>query len=663
MVTGIRSAGRISVLALAIVAALAAETDRALAQSGAGFRFGIGRQSPGGPYGAALAPALDAEATVLYAVRGARLGVGWNWASFPSAVSPDTSWNQLRGHITAGYGFSFAQKWSGWADGRWTFLRIRPEASRYFDPGPATSHPPHVRATGRGVGVAVGLEYLFTERTALELSSSWSRFEGKGELVDYGLPVVDPGRAWRLHLGLSWFEDRRTDMASNPGRASSATPDAWGVTRALGRGVGVASFGLLIPWAVNEYIRDRRFAWISPRSWRRGIAQGFGWDDNDFAVNYFQHPYHGHLYYSGARSNGFGYWGSFVFSVVGSWLWECCTETHLASTPDMINTGIGGATVGEASYRLSSLILDNTASGGERVGREILGALIDLPRAGSRIISGRAWRKGSNPLDPSDHIPGQLDFAVTAGVRRVPTEYGAGARGSRAAIELRVESGDAFDRLRRPFDHYEARVRLIPGEEATPATIEIRGTLASARSASERSALLLTQEFELENTTAYRRAGQAFSGTLLHKVPLSEQLDLQASAAGVITVIGSVDASHAAGAEIPGIQERIRLYDFGWGPSARLSLGLRDGARTLVGVEGLAARLVTLHGSNFDGFDAHHTTYRIRGTIDLPLSGPVGIGASWEEYVTLGRFENPELTGTRQSRSEGTFFLSWRPTF
>jgi hypothetical protein len=45
---------------------------------------------------------------------------------------------------------------------------------------------------------------------------------------------------------------------------------------------------------------------------------------------------------------------------------------------DMISTGVGGMSRGELSYRISSLILDNTKTGGRRILRD-LGALAFNP--------------------------------------------------------------------------------------------------------------------------------------------------------------------------------------------------------------------------------------------------------------------------------------------
>src|SRR6478736_1119539 len=81
---------------------------------------------------------------------------------------------------------------------------------------------------------------------------------------------------------------------------------------------------------------------------------GFVYDRDDFNTNQFSHPYHGSLYFDAARSNGFNYWESGLFTLAGSAIWECCMENTAPSINDLINTTLGGMTRGEISYRLAT---------------------------------------------------------------------------------------------------------------------------------------------------------------------------------------------------------------------------------------------------------------------------------------------------------------------
>ena len=77
-------------------------------------------------------------------------------------------------------------------------------------------------------------------------------------------------------------------------------------------------------------------------------------------------------------------------------MWEFFMETEPPSINDMLATSFGGIELGEITYRLSDLFIDNRSHGAERVGREILSGLISPMRAINRIITGEAWRHSSS---------------------------------------------------------------------------------------------------------------------------------------------------------------------------------------------------------------------------------------------------------------------------
>ena len=103
-------------------------------------------------------------------------------------------------------------------------------------------------------------------------------------------------------------------------------------------------------------------------------------------------------------------------SLAGAFVWECCGETHPMSFNDMISTGIGGIARGEVSYRVSSLILDNTKRGKGRWAREIPALLVNPVRGFNRLVSGDATEVKGNPVDRWDWRP-DYQFALRAGGR------------------------------------------------------------------------------------------------------------------------------------------------------------------------------------------------------------------------------------------------------
>ncbi|RKG67523.1 DUF3943 domain-containing protein, partial [Corallococcus exercitus] len=152
-------------------------------------------------------------------------------------------------------------------------------------------------------------------------------------------------------------------------------------------------------WSVNRFIRKRDWANVSPEVWGRNLTSGFEWDADKFTANQLDHPYHGGIYYNIGRDNGLSYWEAAPLTFFGSLQWEVFGENNRPSTNDIINTSLGGLAVGEVLYRLSSMILDNGATGWERGGREVAAGLLNPGRGFSRVVRGEAWRVGPTPRE------------------------------------------------------------------------------------------------------------------------------------------------------------------------------------------------------------------------------------------------------------------------
>jgi hypothetical protein len=97
---------------------------------------------------------------------------------------------------------------------------------------------------------------------------------------------------------------------------------------------------------------------VSAQSVRRNLRSSWVVDNDPFSVNQMGHPYSGAIYYGFARSAGFNFWESTGASLAGSALWEVAGETTQPSRNDLISTGVGGAFLGEALFRMSNLLLE-----------------------------------------------------------------------------------------------------------------------------------------------------------------------------------------------------------------------------------------------------------------------------------------------------------------
>lgn len=166
-------------------------------------------------------------------------------------------------------------------------------------------------------------------------------------------------------------------------------------------------------WAVNRYVFNKSWAYISWETILWNINHGLAWDYDNFWTNQFMHPFHGSIHYCTARANGFNFLESSIWAFGGCLMWEFLLESlgsknNPPSGNDLILNTSGGALLGEALFRISNLIIDESSTGFERVLRESFAFLIN-PASGFRFFSGEAFRKG---LPPKNY---NYDFSIPFG--------------------------------------------------------------------------------------------------------------------------------------------------------------------------------------------------------------------------------------------------------
>ncbi len=110
------------------------------------------------------------------------------------------------------------------------------------------------------------------------------------------------------------------------------------------------------------------------KRWFRNIfKRGPEWDHDNVVFNYVLHPYAGMVYFMGARSCGFGFWGSMLYSAAISTIgWEFGIEAFMErpSYQDLVVTPVVGSVLGELCYKGKRTIVNN---GYELLGSSALG--------------------------------------------------------------------------------------------------------------------------------------------------------------------------------------------------------------------------------------------------------------------------------------------------
>jgi len=313
------------------------------------------------------------------------------------------------------------------------------------------------------------------------------------------------------------------------------------------------------------------------------------------------------------------------------------------------------------------MVLDNTATGSERAWREIGAFLINPVRGFSRLVQGNTSRVYANPENPADRIPERMENVFSFGARVIGEGLITDSTAVHGFLNMEMISGSLLHLDRqKPFDFFSAVVQLNFSEKTGLGKIEIRGNLWHkdlAETESVTSKLILVQDFDYDNNNAYEFGGQGVSMMYLRRSQKSERNALVFSGAGSLMLMGAVNSEGAHLAEIPGVRERLREYDFGSGLGARTGvMFLRDGFRWIEASYRFQY-LNTLNGSNANGEDAYHIIQKLRVKGLFPIGiGRWGVGADWEIHLRDSFFSAEGVDNVRQRSPQWRFFVTWNPT-
>jgi hypothetical protein len=183
------------------------------------------------------------------------------------------------------------------------------------------------------------------------------------------------------------------NAASAPSHGASAPSDGVGEPRFVpSKPVDYALPALEIvgfDFLLNRFNRSvgsqREDYAVSLKTIRRNLRSGWGTDRDPFDVNQFGHPYQGSMYHGFARSAGLNYWESAGYAFAGSAFWEIFGEATRPSRNDQVASGIGGTFLGEALFRMSSLVLEQ-GGGLPRFWREVAAAAISPSTGFNRLV-------------------------------------------------------------------------------------------------------------------------------------------------------------------------------------------------------------------------------------------------------------------------------------
>jgi hypothetical protein len=213
-----------------------------------------------------------------------------------------------------------------------------------------------------------------------------------------------------------------------------------------------------------QYSEGHKVYSVTPSTAWKHLTKGpWGFDGDSFQVNQLQHPYQGTVYQGFARSAGLGFWESFAYTFLGSFVWEVAGETTKPSINDQVASGIGGSFLGEPLFRMASLVLED---GKDNPGfwRELGAAVLSPPTGFNRLAFGDRFKgvfPSHNPAtftrvrlgaSLTDHLVGISDNNVDQ--KEVTADY-------TLAYGLPGKDGYTYD---RPFDYFDFQFTATSGK-------------------------------------------------------------------------------------------------------------------------------------------------------------------------------------------------------
>ncbi|MGN6106131.1 MAG: DUF3943 domain-containing protein [Kofleriaceae bacterium] len=356
----------------------------------------------------------------------------------------------------------------------------------------------------------------------------------------------------------------------------------WATVHVLGVNVGLSLIGLGM---------GRTYLLITPGSVWNNLTSGWAWDEDAFTTNQFGHPYVGALMFNAARSNGIGFWGSAVYTFLGSMFWELVMETKTPSINDQIFTPTGGILLGEALHRFGQALRWRDGRPHQRA-RELLAIAVDPMGALSRTIHGEAWLVGPPPPRFGYVSAGwnglSLDFDEPSGERFQQT---LGRLHAALAISYGLPTNAAVV-PRRPLDYFDFLIEGDVSTDSASLSLHTRGLLWGRAFGYRRLRGIggIMASYDFANPDRLRIGAFGLGGGAVVHLPIRRRLFAQVTAMAAGIPYGAAGANVDAG---PGAN---RDYHRGPGASALLDLRFADRQRWLVH---LTARSFYIAGSPF----------------------------------------------------------------
>jgi len=312
---------------------------------------------------------------------------------------------------------------------------------------------------------------------------------------------------------------------------------------------------------------------------RSNLEHGWVIDSDPFATNQIGHPYQGAIYHGFARSAGLDYWTALAYDFGASALWEVAGETDPPSLNDQITTSFGGSFLGEALFRMASLILEDHPNPG--FWRETAAALVSPSMGFNRLAYGERF----DGVYPSNDPP--VFARAGIGVRRNAHVEDLGVLDdvdeAEAIADFTLDygfPGESSYQYDRPFDLFHFAASANSGQNGLPDKMTARGLLVGSAydwDTEWRGVWGLYGVYDYFTPEVFSVSSTALALGTTAQWSISEDVVLQSDLLA--------GAGYAAAGTLADVQED-RDYRAGFTPIAQIGLRLIFGTRVMLDISG-----------------------------------------------------------------------------
>jgi hypothetical protein len=453
-----------------------------------------------------------------------------------------------------------------------------------------------------------------------------------------GLFFVNTNTQAQDSLAISSDTNRLTNSATQPSLISADTFVP--TPKRFWRASGELMLAQVIPWSYNYFVRKADFAKISFKSIGHNLKfSNWVWDDNSFNTNQFAHPYHGGIYFSSFRTNGYNFWQSVPAAFAGSYMWEVAGETHPPAPNDFINTSMGGIALGEMTYRLSNMIVDNRQTGTRRQINEVLAFLVNPMNGFNRLIDGKWGRVMPNS---PDRRPGVFYGEFDLGSRR----YSEKAKDNVITkgrnewfFKLRLQYGDPFKEMQKPFSNFAVTIEAGDNDTSKINTLRVNGFLYGWQlgdsNARKMHVAQLTLNFDYYRNSAFFFGGQSINFGINSKFKTGKRTTILTYVGAGALLLGAVPDEYLYYGE-------GRNYNYGPGFNLIADATLYISNKLLMATHYRGGWFGTINGNS-----SHFFLNNVSSELRYFVARNISIGGEWGHNTLRGNYKNfPDVDKT-----------------